>query len=162
MKFPKIKDPIKLVVAIVIANLAGIIGSVFTSSSVSTWYTTLTKPWFNPPGWIFGPVWTTLYILMGISAYLIWVEGIGKKEVKIALGVFGVQLVLNSVWSFLFFGLQSPFYSLVEIGLLWIAIVTTMYAFYKVKKEAMYLLIPYILWVSFAAILNYNIWLLNL
>ena len=110
----------------------------------------------------FGPVWTVLYVLMGISAYLVWIKGFDNKEVKIALGVFGVQLVLNAVWSFLFFGLQSPFYALIEIGVLWIAITATMFVFYRINKTAMYLLIPYIVWVSFAAVLNYSIWILNI
>jgi len=162
MKLPKIQSPVKLIAAVLIASAAGLIGSIFTSSSVSTWYTTLTKPWFNPPGWVFGPVWTVLYVLMGISAYLVWIKGFDNKEVKIALGVFGVQLVLNAVWSFLFFGLQSPFYALIEIGVLWIAITATMFVFYRINKTAMYLLIPYIVWVSFAAVLNYSIWILNI
>lgn len=97
----------KLVVSVLIALTAGIIGSVFTTPSIPIWYEFLIKPPFNPPSWLFGPAWTTLYILIGISAYLVWVEGWENKEVKIALSVYGVQLVLNALWSILFFGLQS-------------------------------------------------------
>jgi tryptophan-rich sensory protein len=147
-----------LIICIVLPNLAGLIGSVFTSSSVSTWYTTLVKPSFNPPGWVFGPVWTTLYILMGISLYLIWTN---KKRTNIALWMYGIQLVLNALWSFLFFGLRNPLAAFIEIIILWIAIVATIIYFYKISKPAAYLLIPYILWVSFAAVLNYSLFVLN-
>ena len=150
-----------LIASIVICNLAGIIGSVFTVSSVGSWYSTLVKPDFSPPNWIFGPVWTTLYTLMGIAAYLVWEKGVKKKHVGKALGVFGIQLVLNLFWSFLFFGMRNPFYAFVEIIFLWLAIIASIVLFYKIDKRAAYLLIPYILWVSFAAFLNYNLWVLN-
>ncbi|MFB0562026.1 MAG: TspO/MBR family protein [Candidatus Lokiarchaeia archaeon] len=152
---------LKLIVSILIAEFAGIIGSVFTTPSIPIWYEFLIKPSFNPPSWLFGPVWTTLFLLMGISAYLVWIEGWENKEVKIALSVYGVQLVLNTLWSILFFGLQSPFAGFLGIIPLWIAIVLTILLFYKISKKAAYLLIPYILWVSFAAILNFTIWQLN-
>lgn len=152
---------IKLIISIFICLSAGIIGSVFTYSSIPTWYANLNKPSFNPPNWIFGPVWTFLYITMGIAAYLIWQTGLDNKPVKIALAIFIIQLFFNSIWSIAFFGYKSPFAGLVIIILLWIAIVATITAFSKISIPAMVLLIPYLLWVSFAGILNYNIYILN-
>jgi translocator protein len=152
---------IKLAVSIIICQLAGFVGSFFTVSSISSWYSTLNKPFFNPPNLIFGPVWITLYFLMGISIYLIWNKGIKTKLSKIALSVFVIQLVLNSLWTILFFGLKSPLIAFIEIILLWIFILLTIIYSYKISKLASYLLIPYILWVSFAAILNFSIYLLN-
>lgn len=157
----KINNLSKLIISIVISELAGIIGTVFTVSAIPTWYTTLTKPIINPPAWVFGPVWATLYFLMGIAAFLVWRKGLEQKEVRVALSVFSVQLVLNALWSIVFFGLQSPAWALVNIVTLWFAIVWTMYVFYKVSRPAVYLLVPYIFWVSFALYLNYAIWTLN-
>mgnify|MGYP002639638015 CR=1 FL=1 len=151
----------KLVASIVICQLAGIIGSFFTVSSVSTWYLTLNKPFFNPPSWVFGPVWILLYFLMGISLYIIWNKGIGSKESKIAISVFGVQLILNTLWSIIFFGLNLPLFAFIEIILMWLAIIATIVYFYRISKVASYILIPYLLWVSFAAILNFAIYYLN-
>lgn len=151
----------KLIIAIAISEVAGIIGSVFTVSAIPTWYAGLVKPALNPPSWIFGPVWTTLYALMGIAAWLVWKAGWERKEVRMALGVFGIQLFLNIIWSIIFFGLHSPAWALVDIALLWLAIVWTMIIFYKISKPASYLLAPYLLWVSFALHLNYSIWVLN-
>lgn len=151
----------KLVVSIIIAEAIGIIGSFFTTPSIPIWYEFLIKPSFNPPSWIFAPVWTTLFLLMGIAAYFVWIQGWENKDVKIALTVYGTQLALNLLWSILFFGLQSPFSGFLEIILLWIAIALTIITFYKISKKAAYLMIPYILWVSFAAILNFTIWQLN-
>ncbi len=152
---------LKLLAFVVVSELAGIIGSVFTVSSVTSWYATLAKPALNPPGWIFGPVWTTLYALMGIAAYLIYKRGWKYSGVKTALSVFGLQLVLNTLWSIVFFGLQSPGWALVNIGAMWLAIVWTMFLFSKISKPAVWLLVPYILWVSFASYLNFMIWILN-
>jgi len=157
----KIKDPKLLIVSIIIPFIASAIGSLFTSATVDTWYLTLVKPSFNPPSWLFGPVWTALYLLMGISLYLVWINR-KKKFKKPALTFYGVQLGLNALWSILFFGLQSPFYAFIEIIFLWTAIAFTIYYFYKISKNAAYLLIPYILWVSFAAILNFSIFYLNM
>lgn len=157
----KINNPFKLVIVIAVSELAGIIGSVFTVSAIPNWYSTLIKPALNPPSWVFGPVWTMLYALMGIAAFLVWKNGWERKDVKMALGVFGIQLFLNAIWSIIFFGLQSPGWALVDIVLLWLAIVWTMVVFYKISKSAAWLLVPYILWVSFAAYLNYAIWALN-
>lgn len=147
----------KLIISLVICQLAGVIGSLFTVSSVSTWYSALNKTALNPPSWVFGPVWITLYLMMGISLYLVWDKGIEKKQAII----FGVQLALNSLWSILFFGLKSPISALIEIILLWVAILMTIIYFYKTSRTASYLLIPYILWVSFAAVLNFAIWYVN-
>lgn len=149
----------KLIISILIPFVASAIGSLFTANSISNWYVDLIKPSFNPPNWIFGPVWTMLYLLMGIALYLIWVKK--SKNNKPAFIAFGVQLFLNAMWSILFFGLKSPLYAFIEIIVLWVAILTTIIYFYKVNKTSAYLLIPYILWVSFAAILNLAILLLN-
>ena len=153
---------VKLIVAILICQIAGAIGSVFTYSSIPEWYNIrLQKPTFNPPSWLFGPVWITLYLLMGISAYLIWEKGTKKKEVKNALYTFGIQLALNIMWSLLFFGLRCPLCGFIETILLWFAIALTILKFSRVSKAAALLLLPYILWVTFAAILNFYIWRLN-
>lgn len=155
------KDAFKLIVFIAVAELAGILGSIFTFSAIPTWYNTLVKPTLNPPSWVFGPVWTTLYALMGIGAFLVWKKGWNRSDVRKALRVFGIQLVLNATWSIIFFGLHSPFGALVCIVTLWIAITWTMVLFYKISKPAMWLLVPYILWVSFAGYLNFWLWKLN-
>ncbi len=151
----------KLVLSIIIAELAGIIGSLFTVPSLESWYSTLVRPELSPPNWVFGPVWTTLFALMGIAAFLVWKKGLNRKEVRVALGVFVGQLVLNTMWSIIFFNLQSPLWAFIDLILLWIAIVATMILFYRISKPAMWLLLPYILWVSFAGYLNYMIWILN-
>ena len=157
----KLNNASKLVIAIVVSEGAGAIGSVFTVSAIPNWYAGLAKPALNPPGWIFAPVWTALYALMGIAAFLVWKKGLEKKEVKAALATFSVQLFLNAMWSILFFGLHDPFFALVDIVFLWIAILWTIIAFYKISRAAAYLLLPYLLWVTFAAYLNYSIWYLN-
>lgn len=152
---------VKLVAAILICQLAGAIGSIFTFQSIPTWYASLAKPSFAPPNWLFGPVWITLYTLMGISLYLVWEKGFRKKENKIALYIFATQLVLNALWSVVFFGLRSTFYGLVTIVVLWIAIAATIISFYKISKKAAWLLVPYIVWVSIATVLNFYIWNIN-
>jgi len=146
---------LKLAVAIVICEGAGIIGSFFTINSVNTWYTTLDKPFFNPPSWLFGPVWTILYLMMGISLYVAW------EKKKVDLKWFWIQLLLNSLWSILFFGLKNPSLAFLEIILLWGAIFMTIRSFWKNKRTSAYLLIPYLFWVTFATILNLSIVLLN-
>ena len=138
--------------------LAGFVGSYFTVGSIPTWYATLNKPSFNPPNFIFGPVWTTLYILMGISLYLILSS---KKKKDFALKMFFAQLILNVSWSLVFFGLHNLPLSLLNIVLLWLAIVWTIKEFLKISKISAYLLYPYILWVTFASFLNFSIYLLN-
>jgi benzodiazapine receptor len=152
-------NKIKVVISIAVCQLAGAIGSVFTYSSVTTWYPTLAKPDFSPPTWIFAPVWITLYFLMGISLYLIWINR--AKDNGKAFILFAIQLMLNVLWSFMFFGLKSPLYGLIDILVLLVAIILTVYVSYKISVVAAILLIPYLVWVSFATILNYNIFLLN-
>ncbi|MCL4435674.1 MAG: tryptophan-rich sensory protein [Thaumarchaeota archaeon] len=152
----------RLISAIVVCQLAGVIGSIFTISSIPTWYAGLEKPFFAPPNWLFGPVWLSLYTLMGISLYLVWSRGADTRRGSLALTVFGVQLVLNALWSVLFFGLRSPILGLVEIAALWIMIAATIVLFYRVSRAAALLLIPYIAWVTIAAALNGFIWSLNL
>jgi translocator protein len=145
----------RLVLSIFVCSLAGVIGSVFTVSSVTTWYQTLIKPFFNPPAFVFGPVWTVLYLLMGVSLYQIW----GKKKAN--LKWFWAQLTLNTAWSIVFFGLKNPPLALVVIVLLLISIILTIKSFLKVNKNAALLLLPYLAWVSFASILNLSIVILN-
>ena len=147
----------KLIIALVLPFIASAIGGLFTVSSVSTWYVDLVKPSFNPPSWLFGPVWTILYLLMGIALYLVWT----KKFNKQAFTLFGIQLVLNALWSILFFGLKQPLLAFIEIIILWVMILVTIIYFYKINKNSAYLLITYLLWVSFAAILNLAIFILN-
>ena len=149
-----------ILVSILIAQLAGFIGSFFTVSSVNTWYLDIAKPVWNPPSWIFGPVWVTLYILMGIAAYMIWRKR-NSSNVKLALSVYGVHLVLNALWSIIFFGLQNPGLAFIEILVLLVFILGTMFLFWRINRWAAILLLPYLGWVSFASFLNYNIWYLN-
>ena len=151
----------KLLVSISVCLLAGAIGSVFTVSSIPNWYATLNKPSFNPPNWIFGPVWTTFYIFMGISLYLVWQRNFNKKSKKISLQWFAFQLVLNSLWSVIFFGMKNPPLALICIFILWYAIFRTIQKFYPTSKVAAYLLVPYLAWVSFATLLNTAIASLN-
>ncbi|MDW7732635.1 MAG: TspO/MBR family protein [Methanolobus sp.] len=151
----------KLVASLVICQLAGVMGAIFTTPSVPTWYATLEKPIFVPPSWTFSVVWTILYILMGLALYLVWIKGWENTDVQTAISVFGLQLFLNFLWSVLFFGMQSPIMGLIEIVFLWVAILATIVLFYRVSKTAGLLLLPYIAWVTFAAYLNYYIFMLN-
>jgi benzodiazapine receptor len=158
--FKKAEIP-KLVISLGVCQLAGFIGSIFTRPAISTWYAELQKPRFTPPDYVFGPVWISLYILMGIAAFLIWRKGFHHRVVKRALAIFGVQLVLNALWSFLFFGLRSPLAGLIGIFILGVAIILTVRSFLMVSRPAGLLLSPYFLWVSFATGLNLSIWWLN-
>lgn len=151
----------KLILCIIICQFAGIIGSIFTSSSVSTWYTTLNMPEFTPPGWVISTVWIVLFTLMGISLFLVWREGFDRPEVKGALYVFIAQLIANVLWSGAFFGLQSPLAGIIVIIILWALILLTIIKFWPISRVSALLLVPYILWVSFAAFLNFTIWRLN-
>ncbi len=150
-----------LVSFIIIAQIAGIVGSLFTTNSVNTWYKEISRPSFTPPDWLFAPVWIILYLLMGISAYLIWKKGAHKKEVRTALILFFIQLILNSLWSVIFFGLHLTLIAFIEIVLLWFAILFMIIKFYPISRTASLIQIPYILWVSFAAILNFSFAALN-
>ena len=155
------KDILTLVVFVLICQAAGGIGGLFTATSVGTWYAALRKPPYNPPGWIFGPVWTVLYALMGVAAWLVVRRGWNSVAVKAALAAFVAQLVLNMLWSAVFFGMRSPGIAFIELLGLWVAILVTIRLFWRVSPTAGALLVPYVLWVSFAAVLNYSIWRLN-
>jgi benzodiazapine receptor len=155
------KDIARLIISIIACQCAGLVGSIFTTPTIPTWYAALQKPVFTPPNWLFGPAWVTLYLLMGISAFIIWRRGLDNQQVRAALIVFLIQLVLNALWSVAFFGLKSPLYGVIVIVALWIAILFTILKFFKVSSAAGVLLLPYILWVSFAAVLNISIWILN-
>ena len=156
--FPKFT--LSLLIAIAIPQLIGGLGAYFTMSSVNNWFLTLSKPLWNPPSWVFGPVWTILYLLMGIAAFLIWKK---RKTIAVskALILYTIQLLFNLLWSILFFGMKRIDMAFLEIIVLWILIFFTIKEFYKIYKIAAYLLIPYLLWVTFASILNLNIWILN-
>jgi benzodiazapine receptor len=157
----RLKDVLRLVVSIVVSQLAGGLGAVFTTPAIPTWYASLNKPAFNPPNWVFFPVWTTLYTLMGIAAFLVWRKGLHERRVRVALVVYAIQLVLNLAWTIIFFGLYSLFGAVIAIVLLWVAILVNIVAFWRISKAAGALLIPYILWVSFAGLLNVSVWMLN-
>lgn len=152
---------LKLAASIIICQLAGVIGSFFTSPKIDTWYAELSKPFFNPPSSVFAPVWTIIFILMGISVYLVWRRGIDYPGVRPAMIIFSLHLVLNVAWSAVFFGAESLIGGFVVIIFLWFSIFVTMIRFYDISKKAGLLFIPYILWVTFAAILNLWIWYLN-
>jgi tryptophan-rich sensory protein len=175
MQLPKY---LKIIVGIVICQLAGVVGSIFTfpqtgsslsgGAMVGSWYSTLNLPSINPPSWLFGPVWTTLFVLMGVAVGLVWTTyakaaaGQEKNKIKIGLWLFVVQLVLNVLWSVIFFGWRNPGLAFFELLVLWLAILFTKIYFYQVSRTAAYLLLPYILWVSFAGYLNFSIWRLNI
>ena len=152
----------KLFISILIPLLVGGISGYFTSSGVEGWYAAANKPWFNPPNWIFAPVWTALYIMMGIALYLVWrTETISSSVKQTAVILFTVQLTLNFFWSLIFFKLQQPGWAFAEIITMWLAILFTIIWFGKISSTAAWLLVPYICWVSFASVLNYAIWKLN-
>jgi len=162
---PKI---IKFLLAIILCEGAGVVGSFFTTPSIGSWYATLVKPSFNPPNWVFGPAWTLLFFLMGVGLYLIWTSSNVLSQSKDSRGQFGQrritvlffiqQLSLNILWSAIFFGLHNPMLAFFEIIILWLAILMTIFYFAKISKTAAWLFLPYILWVSFAGFLNFSIW----
>ncbi|MBC7524172.1 MAG: tryptophan-rich sensory protein [Flavobacterium sp.] len=153
---------LKIAIVVVSCMAIGYLSGTVTRESITTWYPTLVKPSFNPPNWIFAPVWSLLYIMMGISAGLIWSRIDFEREiVKKALIFFTIQLGLNALWSYLFFGLHNTLLALIEIGLLWLMIYETYCHFKKIDKLSGLLLLPYLAWVSFASILNASIWWLN-
>ena len=180
----KYNNLVKFFISIIICELVGVVGAIFTTPEINGWYKGLNKPFFNPPSWIFGPVWTTIFVLMGISLYLVWIKKwmpqnkinfIGKKpwnklSQKLLFGswqkaniiiIFWTQIILNVLWSVIFFGLHSPGAAFFELSMLWFAILFLIINFYRVSKTAAWLLLPYILWVSFAGVLNFFIWILN-
>ena len=145
---------------IVVCELSGVLGAFFTTEVIPNWYAALTKPAFVPPNWLFGPVWTTLYIIMGISGFLIWQKKENPARIT-ALKIFSIQLIANTLWSIIFFGLHQPLLALVDILILWVLIILMVWKFYKIDKTAGLLQIPYLIWVSFASILNLAIVMLN-
>jgi len=162
---------IKALILVIVCEIIGIIGRIATAEGVTSWFQTIEKPFFNPPAWLFAPVWTILYFLMGISAALVWHKGtdngrerifeMDNGNVRTALGLFAIQLFLNFCWSFLFFKYHLLFVAFIEIITMLIFIVLTTVHFYRIDKIAGLLMIPYILWVSFASILNFSLWFLN-
>jgi len=156
----KINNTFKLIIAIVVSELAGIIGSLFTAPSIAGWYSTLVKPALNPPAWVFAPVWTTLFAMMGVALFLIWKNQTTIKK-NMAYRFFFAQLILNTLWSIIFFSQHNIGGALIEIIVLWLAILAAIIFFYKISKTAAWLLVPYIAWVSFAMYLNYALWALK-
>lgn len=158
------RDILSLVVWIGVVFLASVIGSLATSSGLQEWYGTLEKPSFQPPNWIFGPVWSCLYLMMAISAWIIWRkrnQPSNRSAANFFVAVFGIQLVLNVLWSVIFFGYQSPSWAFFEICILWCAIATTVFLAYRQSVWSGHLLVPYLGWASFALVLNLSIWQLN-
>jgi translocator protein len=156
-----IKDPQKLTISLLIPFVAGYIGSLFTATQIGDWYDTLVKPDFVPPNWTFGVVWSALYFLMGIALYMVWTTGKNKKDIKLAIIFFSVQLMNNILWSVIFFGFERPYAAFIQIIALWILILLTIVHFAKIRTFAAMLLVPYLIWVTFAAYLNYTIYVLN-
>lgn len=157
----KTKNILTFAGALLIPQIIGLTGALFTSASITTWYATLTRPELAPPNWVFGPVWTLLFILMGIASFLILQKGYERRDVRIALSFYSAQLILNLLWSVLFFGARNPGLAFAEIVVLWLVLFLTIKKFWPLSKTSAYLLVPYILWVSFAGYLNYSIWMLN-
>lgn len=151
----------RFIISVMIPLMVGAIAGFFTSESVNSWYVNVNKPSFNPPSWLFAPVWTALYLMMGIAFYLVWKAAVTDALKKQAMTFYAVQLFLNFIWSFIFFYLQQPGWAMVDIVLMWIMILLTIIWFGKISPVAAWLLVPYICWVSFAALLNYSIWKLN-
>lgn len=152
----------RILLCVAICLAVGYLSSITTQSSIKTWYPTIEKPIFNPPNWVFAPVWTMLFILMGIAAGMVWNKLETNKElVKKGLLFFTIQLLLNALWSYLFFGLNNVLLALIEIILLWLVIYETYHIFKQIDKKASYLLIPYLAWVGFATILTGSIFWLN-
>ena len=149
-----------LAVFLVACLSAGFLGSFFTATSVNSWYAGLEKPTFTPPNWLFAPIWTTLYVLMGISGWLVWRKR-KESDIRFALTLFTIQLLLNSLWSLIFFGLRLPGWAFLEIMILWLAIALYSAFAVRISKAASLLFLPYLVWVGFAAVLNYALWALN-
>jgi len=153
---------LKLVVAVLLCQAAGILGSLATAPAIPGWYKGLAKPSFTPPNWLFGPAWITLYLLMGIALFLVWRQGLDRPGVKAALALFFIQLGLNALWSWLFFGWHQLGLAFAEIVLLWVVILLVTIKFFALSRAAGWLLVPYLLWVMFASVLNFSLWRLNL
>ncbi len=151
----------KLLISIIIVFLAGAVGTVSTLPQITSWYAALTKPSWTPPNWAFGPIWSTLYILMGIALFLVWREGLNRKNVRIAVLIFAAQLIINVLWSLIFFGTHNIFGGLILIIILIAAILVNIIVFYRISKPAGLILIPYLVWVCIAGYLNYSVYILN-
>lgn len=151
----------KLFISLLIPLAVGITAGLFTRPEIDSWFITLNKPWFNPPNWLFGPVWTTLYILMGIALWIVWKSDAAEPVKKMAIYLFAIQLVLNFFWSLIFFNQHQLGWAFAELVLLWLFILATIFAFGRISPMAAWLMVPYISWVSFAGILNFTIWRLN-
>ncbi len=154
-------NPVKLVLSLAITVILGLSGGFFSVSEIPGWYAQLQRPSWNPPNWIFPPVWTLLFVMMGISLFLVWKNNAPVRVKKMAIMIFSIQLLLNILWSYVFFKQHTMGWALAEIIILWIAILLTIFAFGKISSLAAWLLVPYISWVSFAAILNYTFWKIN-
>ncbi len=154
-------DVTKLAISIIICLIPGFLGAMVTANAIPTWYAFIAKPSFAPPNWVFAPVWTALYVMMGVAMFLVWRVGLAEPGVRQALVVFLIQLILNGLWSPAFFGLRSPIAGLFVIVLLWLAILITILRFYPISRTAALLLIPYLAWVSFATLLNASLYALN-
>ncbi len=146
---------------LIIILFSGAAGTVYTLPQITGWYASLIKPSWTPPNWAFGPIWTTLYVLMGIALFLIWREGLGRKDVKISIVIFAIQLIINVMWSLVFFGGHNIFGGLILIIILWISILINIIVFYQISRPAGLILVPYLIWVTIAAYLNYSVYLLN-
>ncbi len=157
----KTKQIIALAIWLAVPLAVGFLSSFFVSSPQTDQYANFIQPPFAPPAWLFGPVWTVLYLLMGAAAFLVWKNGWQKKEVKLALVLFAIQLVFNFFWTTIFFGLGLFGWAFVEILALWVLILIDLILFWRQNKIAGWLFVPYLLWVSFASVLNFSIWLLN-
>ena len=155
------RNAAQLILAVTLPLAVGGLSGFATASGVASWYPTLAKPSFNPPAWVLAPTRTVLYILMGVALFPVWTQGLDTQGVRLAHIAFGVQLMLTALWSIIFFRMQSPGWAFAEIILLWIAIIATLWAFWRVMPAAGWLLVPYLAWVSFAAVLNGSIWFLN-
>jgi tryptophan-rich sensory protein len=156
----KMKNYHKFIISLGLPLLVGFIGSLFTAQSVNTWYRTLKKPSFTPPNWLFAPAWTLLFILMGVAFYLIWQKDFGSRP-RPYITIYALQLFFNLLWSFFFFTLRNPLLSFCEIIILWFLILLNTIVFFKVSRIAGFLLIPYLLWVTFAGFLNFFLYVLN-
>lgn len=161
----------RLVISLAIPQLAGLAGAFFTGSAITTWYAGLQKPSFSPPNWVFGPIWILLYLLMGVSIYLIWqrysgnkylsIKALGREGAKGAFWIFWIHLVFNAAWTPVFFGLKNPGLALADIIVIWLLVIVLIGKFWKLDKRASLLMVPYFVWVSFAGALNYFLWYLN-
>ncbi|MFB6296077.1 MAG: TspO/MBR family protein [Halobacteriales archaeon] len=166
-RLPEERPIVALVVAVIACEVVGASGAVFTAQGLESWYVTLARPDLAPPNWVFGPVWTTLFALLGVAVWLVWRRASGPAaasqvgQVRTALGVFAVHFAFNVAWSAVFFGARSIAGGLAVIAVLWVLIVATIRAFDRVDRRAALLLVPYLAWVSFAAYLNYRFWALN-